>query len=412
MIKFDRFQLKNGLRVIVHSDTSTPMVAVNLLYDVGSRDESPEKTGFAHLFEHLMFGGSQHVDNFDDYIQLAGGESNAFTNNDITNYYDTLPAQNVETAFWLESDRMSSLSVNKKGLEIQQKVVIEEFKETCLNQPYGDVWHHLSELAYKVHPYRWPVIGKNFEHVAEATLADVTSFYRRFYTPNNSILTVCGNITTKEVKYLAEKWFGDIPAGPDNTRNLPIEPRQTQLQQRFLNVEVPMDALYFAFHINGRTHPDFYTTDLLTDILCNGESSRLYKSLLKEQKLFVDIDCYSTGTNDPSLIVIEGKPAEGVSLEQAKAAIWNELEALKATIISERELQKWKNKVESNLVFSELSALHKAMNLAFFESLGNPNLINEEVLFYQQVNIEDIHRLANETFTPSNCSELFYVAPK
>ena len=295
LIEFSRFELANGLRVVVHEDNSTPMIAVNILYNVGARDESPDKTGFAHLFEHLMFGGSANIPNFDEPIQMAGGENNAFTNNDITNFYNVLPAENIETAFWLESDRMLSLNFSKESLEVQRKVVLEEFKETCLNQPYGDVWHHLSDMAYKVHPYQWPTIGKIPKHVEDATLEDVKTFFYKYYRPNNAILVVSGNTTTEAIKVLAEKWFGQIPKGPISTKNIPQEPKQQQLVQRTKYAKVPIDSLYLAFHIAGRGDKDYYATDLLSDVLSNGASARLYRRLLKEKRLFSQIDAYVTG---------------------------------------------------------------------------------------------------------------------
>ncbi len=410
MIDFRRFELENGLRVIIHEDTSTPMAALNILYNVGARDESPDKTGFAHLFEHLMFGGSEHVPNFDDPIQMAGGENNAFTNHDITNYYEILPAQNIETAFWLESDRMRGLKFDEKTLDVQKKVVVEEFKETCLNVPYGDVWHHLADMAYKVHPYRWPTIGKVPQHIEEARLEDMRAFYNKYYSPNNAVLAITGNIGTERALELAQKWFGDIPSGISVDRQLPQEPPQNKLEQRINHANVPMDAIYLAFHTGSRLHEDFYVTDLLSDILCNGPSSRLFKSLLKDRKLFVEIDCYITGNIDPGLLIIEGKPSKNVSLQEAETAIWQELDKLKSTLIPELELQKWKNKIESTLIFSELNVLNKAINLAFFELLGDPDLINQEVQHYQKISVEDIHRVANSVLTKENCCELHYKA--
>jgi zinc protease len=386
------------------------MVAVNVLYNVGARDESPEKTGFAHLFEHLMFGGSANVPDFDEYIQNAGGENNAFTNNDVTNFYDILPAQNLETALWLESDRMFQLNFDEQALEIQRKVVLEEFKETCLNQPYGDVWHHIADLAYKVHPYRWPTIGKVPKHVEEATIEDVKEFYQRFYRPNNAILVVSGKVKADEVRSSVEEWFGDIPAGPNPRRRLPKEPPQRKLQQRINQANVPVDALYLAFHSPARTERGYYVSDLLSDILCNGPSSRLYRRLLKERQLATQIDCYITGSIDPGLLIIEAKPVDGVSLETLEAEIWKELELLKLEGVSEHELEKVKNKVESSLVFSETNILNKAINLAFFELLENPDQINQEIELYRSVSQEDISHMANTLLTPENCSELYYKA--
>ena len=412
MIQFERFVLANGLRVIVHEDKSTPMVAVNVLYDVGARDESPDKTGFAHLFEHLMFGGSANIPNFDTPVQLAGGENNAFTSNDVTNFYSTLPADNIETAFWLESDRMMSLNFSKESLEVQRKVVLEEFKETCLNQPYGDAWHHISATAYRKHPYRWPTIGRVPKHVEDATLEDVKSFFFKYYRPNNAILVVSGNVQVATVKILAEKWFGSIPKGNIPIRKLPKEPIQRKAQQHVKTAKVPIDALYLAFHTVGRTDRDYYATDLISDILSNGSSSRLYRKLLKEQRLFSSIDAYITGNMDPGLLIIEGKPAAGVSLETAEAAIWKELRALRRQPVPEKELLKYKNKVESSLAFSEVNFLNKAINLAFFELMGDAGLVNQEGALYASITVEDIQRVVKTIFTKSNCSKVFYKAER
>ena len=410
MINFSRFELANGLRVLVHEDNSTPMAAVNILYNVGARDESPDKTGFAHLFEHLMFEGSENIPDFDDPLQIAGGDSNAFTNNDITNFYNIVPAQNLETVFWLESDRMLNLNFNEQSLKVQQKVVIEEFKETCLNKPYGDVWHHIADMAYQVHPYRWPTIGKVPKHIEDATLDDVKDFFYKHYRPNNAIMVVAGNVELDQVKQLSERWFGAIPKGTTPARKLPQEPPQKKLQQRINHSKVPVDALYLAFHIPGRLDPDYFVADLLSDVLCNGQSSRLYRRLLKDKAIFNDIDAYITGSIDPGLLIIEGQPAEGVTLEAAEAAIWKELEILKAAPIPERELQKLKNKIESTLIFSETNILNKAINLAFYELLGDGNLINQEKDAYLKVTTDDLHQLAIQIFTQENCSELYYKA--
>jgi predicted Zn-dependent peptidase len=386
------------------------MVAINVLYNVGARDELPEKTGFAHLFEHLMFGGSVNVPDFDDPIQHAGGENNAFTNNDITNFYDILPAENIETALWLESDRMLNLNLDPQVLDVQRKVVVEEFKETCLNQPYGDVWHHLADMAYQVHPYRWPTIGKAPKHVEDATLEDVREFYEKFYAPNNAILTITGNVKPERARKLVEKWFGDIPTRNVPERRLPKEPPQKRLQQRILNAKVPVDALYLAFHAPGRMEPDYYATDLLSDILSNGPSSRLYRRLLKEQRLVTAIDCYITGNIDPGLFIIEARPAKGYTLQDIEKAIWTELDLLKTGPVTERELEKVKNKVESTLEFSESNILTKALNLAFYELLGDPDQINREVEHYMKVSAEDLHQTACTLLTRENCSALYYKA--
>lgn len=410
MITFNRFTLNNGLRVLVHEDESTPMAAVNLLYNVGAKYESPDKTGFAHLFEHLMFGGSKNVPNFDQPMQWAGGDSNAFTNNDVTSFYATLPAQNLETVFWLESDRMTNLNINKKSLDTQRKVVVEEFKETCLNQPYGDVWHHLTKLSYEVHPYRWPTIGLTPEHVESATLADVKNFFHKYYHPNNAILVIAGNVKTDQVQDLVQNWFGDIEAREAPVMDIPEEPIQDKAHIQDIERPVPTNAIYLAFHMEARFDKGYQVSDLLSDILSRGRSSRLYQRLLKERRLFDDIDAYLTGNIDPGLFIIEGKPAEGVSLETAEAAIWEELELLKNEQVEARELQKIKNKVESSLVFSETGILTKAINLAMFELYGDANFINTEKDLYRAITAEDIQAQARKIFRRENCSELFYRA--
>ncbi|MCF8244921.1 MAG: insulinase family protein [Saprospiraceae bacterium] len=408
MIEYERHVLNNGLRVLIHEDKSTPMVAVNVLYDIGSKDENPAKTGFAHLFEHLMFGGSANIPDFDDPIQLAGGENNAFTNNDMTNFYDVLPAENLEVALWLESDRMLSLNFDEKVLETQQKVVVEEFKETCLNEPYGDVWHHISDLAYKEHPYRWPTIGLEPKHVEDAEMQDVKDFFFNFYRPNNAILVVAGNVKPKKALKLVEKWFGDIPEGEVAKRRLPIEPPQNEFREKTVESKVPVDALYLVFHTCSRIHPDFYAVDLLSDVLASGASSRLYRKLLKEKKLFSHIDCYITASNDPGLLIVEGKPTNGVSMEDAEKAVWEELELLISSPISTSELEKIVNKSESSLVFSEVSVLNKAINLAFFELVGDASIINRETSLYQNVTVEEMQRVAKEVLRRENCSKLIY----
>ena len=412
MITYDKFQLENGLRVIVHKDTSTPVAAVNILYDVGARDEDENKTGFAHLFEHLMFGGSVNIPNYDSPLQMAGGENNAFTSNDITNYYITLPANNLETAFWLESDRMLSLAFSEKSLEVQRNVVIEEFNQRYLNQPYGDVWLLLRPLCYKVHPYKWNTIGKNIQHIEDVKMEDVKSFFKKFYCPDNAVLVVAGNVETDEVKQLCKKWFEPIPRGNTPKRNLPQEPVQTE--KRFLEVErkVPVDAIYKTYHIGKRTDENFYTVDIISEILSRGNSSRLYQKLVKEQKIFSEIDAYHSGDLDEGLFIFSGKPAKGVSLHDAEPAINSEIENIKTEIVSERELQKVKNKIESTFVFSEMSVLNKAMTLALFELLGDAAMINSEIKKYLAVTPEKIQKVAKNIFTENNSSVLYYRAAK
>lgn len=408
MISFEKFTLSNGLKVIVHQDISTPIVAFNLLYDVGARDENENQTGFAHLFEHLMFGGSINIPNFDEPLQKVGGENNAFTSNDITNYYITLPKENLETAFWLESDRMLSLAFTEKSLEVQRQVVVEEFKQNYLNQPYGDVWLLLRPLAYEKHPYKWATIGKEINHIENATMDDVKSFFHKFYLPNNAILSVAGNITIDEIKHLTEKWFGSIPKGKKSDRNLPKEPLQNAPRRLEVKRNVPANAIYKAYKMCSKTHPDFYATDLITDILSQGNSSKLYISLVKEQKLFSNINAYVLGSFDEGLLIISGNLSENTSFEAAENAIIEELEKLKKWPVNEKELQKVKNKIESIQAFSETNVLNKAMNLAINELLGDANKVNTDIENYRKVTVEDVLRLSNQLFNENNCSTLIY----
>jgi len=409
MVDFKRFTLSNGLKVLVHEDATTPMAVLNILYDVGARDENPEQTGFAHLFEHLMFGGSVNIPNYDEPLQRVGGENNAFTSNDITNYYITLPAENIETAFWLESDRMLSLAFSEKSLETQINVVSEEFKQRYLNQPYGDVWLKLRPLAYKKHAYRWATIGKELSHIEDAKMADVKAFFNKHYNPQNAILVVGGNVKTEDVKKLAEKWFEPIPSGDKYERNLPQEDKQNEARTETVKANVPLNAIYVAFKMPGRLSNDYYAFDLLSDILSGGKSSRLHNSLLKEQQLFSDINAYISSSLDPGLFIVEGKLVEGVSIEKAEAAIWEELEKIKSELVGANELIKVKNKVESVLVFSEMSLLDKAMNLAYYELLGDADILNQEAAKYLEVEAEDIKRISTETFDKNSSSTLYYL---
>jgi len=412
MVDFNRFTLANGLKVLVHEDPTTPMAVLNILYDVGARDEDPEKTGFAHLFEHLMFGGSVNIPSYDEPLQRVGGENNAFTSNDITNYYITLPAENIETAFWLESDRMLSLAFSEKSLETQRNVVCEEFKQRYLNQPYGDVWLKLRPLAYKKHSYRWATIGKELSHIENATMEDVKAFFKKHYTPQNAILVVGGNVKTEDVKKLAEKWFEPIDAGKKYERNLVQEDPQQEARVETVIAPVPLNAIYIAFKMPERLHPDYYAFDLLSDILSRGQSSRLFTSLLKDQKLFSDINAYISSSLDKGLFIVEGKLVEGVTIEQAEEAIWKELTQLQTSLVSDEELTKVKNKVESVLVFSEMSLLDKAMNLAYYELLGDAALLNEEAKEFLKVTHEDIKRISIDTFKKESSSTLYYLTEK
>jgi predicted Zn-dependent peptidase len=408
MLQFERFTLANGLRVLVHSDKATPMVAMNILYDVGARDEEVGRTGFAHLFEHLMFGGSVNIPEYDEPLQMAGGENNAYTTNDITNYYIQLPLQNIETAFWLESDRMLSLAFTEKSLEVQRKVVCEEFKEHYLNKPYGDAWHLLRKLAYTTHPYRWPTIGENLEQIETAQLEHVKAFFFKHYRPVNAVMCVAGNVTTEEVKILSEKWFGHIDAGTPYKRALPQEPRQTVDRLSEVRAAVPLDALYKAWHIAGRMSPSYYSADLITEIMGSGQSSRLYRRLVMEQQLFSNINCYHTGSLDEGLLVVEGKIREGKTLEEANAAVEAEIALLVADGVTDSELQKSKNKIEAMIAFEDMSLLNRANNLAFYELIGDASAINDEWEKYNAVTAAVLQDTAREVFRVGNCNTLFY----
>ncbi|HXB10606.1 MAG TPA: pitrilysin family protein [Bacteroidia bacterium] len=412
MIDFERFTLANGLKVIVHRDTSTPMACVNILYNVGARDEDPKRTGFAHLFEHLMFGGSVNIPDFDNVLQLAGGENNAFTNNDITNYYLTLPASNLEVAFWLESDRMLSLGFSDKSLEVQRSVVIEEYKQSYLNQPYGDIWIELPKLAYKVHPYLWPTIGKEIDHIKYAVMDDVKAFFKTFYCPNNAILSVSGNVTVEQVKALCEKWFAPIPKGNPPVRNLPVEPKQTEPRKLELDRDVPAGAIYKAYHMGKRMDQSFYSMEIMADILTDGNASRLYVELVKKKKLFSEISAFTMESFDPGLFIVTGKLSEGVTMEAADEAIQAELKKAIADKVTKNELEKAQNKTESSLIFGEISVLNKAMNLAIFEVLGDANEVNNEVDKFFKVTEESLLVDAKAVLQESNCSTMYYRSKK
>lgn len=407
-MRINKLTLSNGLRLVHHLDTSTQMVALNIVYDVGARDEHPLHTGFAHLFEHLMFGGSAHIPDYDTPLQQAGGENNAWTNNDITNYYLTVPRANVETAFWLESDRMLELAFSEQSLEVQRDVVMEEFKQRCLNQPYGDVGHLLRPLAYKVHPYQWPTIGKELSHIADATLDEVKHFFFRFYAPNNAVLAVTGNISWDDTVRLTEKWFAPIPRRDVPVRNLPQEPEQTAERRLTVERNVPVDALFMAWHMCARGEPDYYAFDILSDILSNGRSSRLNRRLVQEQKLFSSIDAYISGSRDAGLLQLSGKPAAGVLLQQAEDAVWRELDELCRVPVGEAELEKVKNKFESTQIFGNINYLNVATNLAWYELTGKAEDIDLEVGNYRAVTPEQLQAVATDAFRRENTSVLYY----
>ncbi len=410
MIEFDRFTLDNGLRVIVHHDNSTPIVAMNILYDVGSRDEHPERTGFAHLFEHLMFGGSENIPRYDEPLERVGGENNAFTNNDFTNYYLTVPGHNLETAFWLESDRMLNLAFSAKSFDVQRSVVVEEFRQNYLNQPYGDAWLLLRPLAYNVHPYRWATIGIDPSHIEQAEMNEVRDFYKRFYNPCNAILVIAGNVKTADIRVQTEKWFGVIDKGEVNRRNLPAEPQQTESRSLTVERDVPFDALYKAWHMCSRAEEGFFATDLISDLLSAGQSGRLNQQLVKNQRLFSDISAFVSGDIEAGLFVVTGKLMKGVTMEQAEKALQVEIDKICTQEIEEEELQKVKNRVEAMMEFSEMRVLDKAMNLAYYELLGDAGQVNDLIMKYASVNACEITAEAKRIFRPENSSTLYYIA--
>ena len=412
MIQFEKNTLANGLRVIVHTDISTPFVAVNVCYNVGAKHEDPHRTGFAHLFEHLTFGGSQHVPDFDTPIQNAGGTNNAFTTNDITNYYITIPSNNIETALWLESDRMLGPKFTKKGLEVQRNVVIEEFRQRNLNKPYGDTWHLLRDLSYKVHPYRWPTIGLIPEHIERATLEEVKDFFFHHYAPNNAVLVITGNIQSDHAFRLAEKWFNDIPEREITNNIILPEPLQTADREITVYREVPVDTFYVAWHMSSRLDQNFYAADLLSDILSGGNSSRVEERLVKGQKLFTEADVFLSGENEPGLFVATGKINEGVDFEFARNAMVDEVRKTADSLITPHELEKVQNKVEAEQVFNEIGYLEKAMQLAAYEILGDAGLINEQAARYRNVTPEDIRKVASDILRVGNCNTLNYLSLK
>lgn len=412
MVAFETFDLNNGLRVILHTDTTTPLAAINLTYKVGSKNEHPDKTGFAHLFEHLMFSGSKHIPSYDKVLQSVGGTNNAFTNPDITNYYLSLPAKNLETALWLEADRMNELAFSEESLATQKNVVIEEFKQSYLNQPYGDIMLLLKPLAYKVHPYQWNTIGKDIEHIALANMEEVKRFFYQYYRPNNAILSVTGNINTEQTLSWVKKWFGEIPMGKQQITPLPSEPSQTE--KRFLEVErnVPYDFITIAFHTCKRSDKEFYANSLLSDILSNGQSSRFQEILVNKKHIFSHINSYLTESFDNGLFIINGIPSAGISLPTAENAIWEQLEELKTNLIQQEELQKVKNKVKTLLYFSELNIQEKALSLCLFEAMDHAARINQEEKNYASVDANDMIKTSRAVFRKENSSTIYYKAIK
>ena len=391
MINFESHKLKNGLKVLVHPDKNTHVAVMNIAYNVGSRDEHP-----------------QHIPSYDEPLQKVGGENNAFTSPDLTNYYLTVPASNIETGFWLESDRMLSLSFEDKVLEVQRKVVIEEFNQRYLNQPYGDVWHKLRDLAYKVHPYKWPTIGLELSHIEDATMDQVKAFFKKYYAPNNAVLVLAGNIDVDNALKLAETWFEGIPAQADYVRDLPKEPRQSESRKLVVQSEVPVDALYKVYHMPGKADSDYFSSDLLSDILGRGKSSRLNTELVEDKKLFSSINSYVLGSMDPGLMVISGQLSEGVSFETAEQAVDEITNKIQDTLVEDSELEKVKNQALSSLAFGEVEVLNRAMNLAYFSLIGDANLANQEGEEIKSVKKDDIRNMAGQILTEQNSSVMYY----
>ncbi len=410
MIEYSRYRLKNGLDIILYPDKSTPMVTLNICYHVGAKHENPNRTGFAHLFEHLMFGGSKNIPDYDIPVYLAGGENNAYTTNDLTNYYITLPKENIETGFWLESDRMLELDFSQKKLDIQKNVVIEEFKQRNLNQPYGDVWELIRKLCYKVHPYQWPTIGKEISHIEDATLDEVKEFFYKFYAPNNAVLVVGGNFNSNNVIKLAEKWFGNIPERKIGNKNLQHEPKQKEYQLLTVERDVPDSKLYFAFHMPERNKIEYYICDLISDILSNGKSSRLFYNLVIDKQIFLELDAVVSGDHDAGIFLIAGKPNKDIDIQTAVNAIWEELEIMKNSLVDSQELEKVKNKIEANYIYSQMSYLNIAQELASYENLGDADIINKQLNWYRSITPDDVQKMAQKLFVKNNCSQLNYIA--
>ncbi|MCK9163142.1 MAG: pitrilysin family protein [Bacteroidales bacterium] len=412
MIHYDKFTLDNGLRVIVHKDKNTPLVAINLLYAVGSKDENEEKTGFAHLFEHLMFGGSKNYPDFDMIVEERGGELNAFTCNDYTNYYISMPLSELEIGLKLESDRMTNLIMSQKSLDTQKNVVIEEYKQRYLNQPYGDVWLLLRELSYTTHPYKWNTIGKDISHIEDANLDDVKAFYKKFYVPNNAILCIAGNVELENIKFLCEKHFSYIEKGEEITRKNIVEPKQNKSRELMVERDVPQDVIFITYPMSTRLEKGYYAFDLLSDILSNGRSSRLYNNLVKEKQIFTEVNAFISGDADNGLFILTGKYRDGISMKEGRDALLEELRNISYEEILEDEFQKVKNKFESTMTFSQIKTLERAMNLCYFEFLGDIDQVNKEVDSYQALTVDYIQNLARQTFIEEKSNTLFYEAKK
>lgn len=412
MIRFKTQELDNGLKVILHQDPSSALTHVNLLYNVGAKDEDPERTGFAHLFEHLMFSGSKKAPNFDLIVDRMGGENNAFTNNDITNYYISIPNNQLSNALWLESDRVHNLNINQKSLDVQKNVVIEEFKQRYLNQPYGDLWALIRDLSYKQHPYRWPTIGKDISHIEDASLEDVRAFYQKHYQPSNAVLCLSGNIDLIQAQDLVEEHFSELSNQSFSKPALIQEPLQTEPRYKTVEREVPQSAIIVSFLMSSRLDPLYHAYDFLSDLLSNGKSSRFYQSLVKDQELFTDINAFITGDTDQGLFVIIGRLREDVEMSRAEELIWKELDRLNHEEISDYEFNKVKNKFKTTHSLSNLKALNRAMNLSYFQNLGDANLINTDLDTYTSLNQEDIINLAKERFQKKYSNTLYYLGIK
>jgi zinc protease len=409
-IQFSKHKLSNGLTCIIHEDKTSPLVTVNILYNVGSKDESPQKTGFAHLFEHLMFGGSVNIPTYDSPLQFAGGENNAFTSPDITNYYLTVPKQNIETAFWLESDRMLSIKLSKESLDVQRKVVIEEFNQRYLNQPYGNIPLLLQPLAYTTHPYMWPTIGKDISHIRQASLDDVEHFYSTFYNPQNAILVVAGDVKEKQTLQLVEKWFGDIDKPHTYTRNIPFEPQQTKARRLEVIQDVPLHKIIISFPMAQRLHQQYYVCDIITDILSEGKGSKLYQSLVRKHKLFSSINAYISGSIDAGQIIVSGTLLPETSIEHAEKMIWKELRQIATNGVTESEMEQTRNKIIVKQAFEKINILEKAMNLAYYELLGSVEMIHNDTANYMSVTAKDVQQTANILFQEQHSSSLLYLS--
>ncbi|MBO5351293.1 MAG: insulinase family protein [Alistipes sp.] len=410
MIPYKKRILENGLTVVVNRDRSSKLSAVNLLYKVGARNEDPDRTGFAHLFEHLMFRGTCDVPSFDLPVQMASGEDNAFTNNDYTNFYLTLPVDNLETALWLESDRMQGLWITPEKLETEKRVVVEEFRQRYLNQPYGDQTMLLRALAYRIHPYRWATIGRSTDHIEGATLDEVEHFYRTFYRPSNAVLALSADRDEEAMLDLAEKWFGELQDTPFTPAPIPQEPQQEEARTLVVERDVPATTISIAYHMGDRLSKDFCTGDLVSDLLSGGDSSRLYQHLVKDERLFASVNAYISGDVDPGLFILTGQLLPTTTEEQAIEAFHRETESLKHEAASAYELEKVKNKFEANALFGELNVMNKAMNLCYYDFLGDLELINREIAQYRSIDTERIFEFARRIFRAENSSTLIYRA--